>query len=286
MVEAPPHDIVQALEAASDRVGPIGARLVYHTVTSSTNDVAIDLAAAGAEDWTTVLAGSQTAGRGRRGRRWFSEADAGLYFSTIMRGIESATVTLMAGVAVADGVREATGLPVEIKWPNDVILPRSRLGRVRPLKVAGILAEACRIRDAVDAVVVGIGVNVASTSYPAEVEAVAGSLSDGGGRAIERAPVLVEILAALTKWRGVMADGRLGEVLARWRELAPTSQGTAVEWSEQGRRRAGVTDGIEADGALRVRSGSRVERLIAGEVTWHTRNLPQRSSDAAGDRRR
>ena len=282
-----PPDIADALRSASDRIRPIGERLTYRAVVSSTNDIAQDLAAAGAEDWTTVLAGEQTAGRGRQGRRWFSAPDAGLYFSTILRGVGSTPVTLMAGVAVTEGVREATHLPAEIKWPNDVVLPGSNLEEGRTTwKLAGILAETSRVHDTVDAVVVGIGINVSPACYPPELETVARSLATAVGEPVDRATVLVEVLAALTYWRGRLADGRVDEVLSRWRELAPTSVGSTVEWNEQGTRHRGVTQGIDGDGALLVRGDRGTTRLVAGEVTWVTRlglPSPSRRNDAARD---
>ncbi len=283
MTEPLPDDIEAALRAGAERIGPIADRLTYHSVVSSTNDVALDLAAAGAEDWTTVLAGAQTAGRGRQGRRWFSAAGAGLYFSTVMRGIESSSVTLMAGVAVAEGVRDATGLPAEIKWPNDVVLPRPRPDGPGPTaKLAGILSEASGFRGAADAVVVGIGVNVAETVYPPELTTRASSLAASLGAPVARATVLVDVFAALIRWRRVLSEGGESDVLARWLELAPTSEGTTVEWNEQGRSRRGVTQGIDRDGALLVRCDGRLERVVAGEVTWPAR--PAQNARIRGER--
>ena len=289
MSEPLPADIAEAVRVAGQRIGPIGDRLIYRARVSSTNDVALALVASGAKDWTTVLAGSQAAGRGRQGRWWFSAPDVGLYFSTIMRGIEVTTLTLMAGVAVTEGVRAATGVAAEIKWPNDVVLsgPPPE-GRQSP-KVAGILTEASRFRGTVDAVVVGIGVNVSPTLYPPELTTVAGSLAAAVGRPVNRAAVLVEVLAALTRWRHALAAGRVHQTLARWRELAPTSEGTRVAWYEQGQRRLGVTHGIDSDGALLVACEGRVERLVAGDVTWLTptaHRTRRGETDAAGDRRR
>lgn len=261
MTEPLPADVARVLHAAGDRIGACAGRVVYRSEVSSTNDVALRLAAAGAGDGTTVLAGAQTAGRGRHGRRWFSAAGAGLYFSVVVRGGGPAPLTLMAGVAVAEGVRAATGLPAEIEWPNDVVAPARG---ARPAKLAGILTEAARPGGAV---VVGIGINVAATPYPPDVAARASSLAAETDRPIERAAVLVETLAALARWRRALAAGDTARMLARWRELAPGSRAAVVEWSVQGRRRRGVTAGIDQEGALLVRRRDRIERLVAGEVT-------------------
>ena len=261
-----PADIARALAAADGRLGAWSERVVYRAVVPSTNDLARDLAAAGAADGTTVVAGAQTAGRGRQGRHWFSAPDAGLYCSVVLRGGDTAVVTLAAGVAAAEGIRAATGLPVEIKWPNDIVLP-AQAGR-GGAKVGGILTEASRLDRAAEAVVVGVGINVAAVDFPPELAARAESLAGALGGPVDRGAVLVELLAALAHWRQVLAAGGAARMLARWRTLAPSSAGAAVEWRAADARLSGVTAGIDHDGALLVRRGDRLERIIAGEVTW------------------
>ena len=270
MTEPLPADIALALQAAADRLGACAGRIGYVATAPSTNDVALRLAAAGAADGTTVLAGAQTAGRGRQGRRWFSPAGAGLYFSLVLRGVGPAPVTLMAGVAVAEGVRAASGLPAEIEWPNDVVI-RSASGRRAggaARKLAGILAEASRLDGAADSVVLGIGINVERAKYPADVARRASSLAAELDGPVDRAAVLVEVLAALARRRRLLAAGGALPMLARWEELAPASRGALVAWGVAGARRSGVTAGIDRDGALLVRSGDGLERLVAGEVHW------------------
>ena len=266
MIERLPPEFATELAAAADRIGCAASQVFYYSVVSSANDVAARLAASGAGDGTTVLAGAQTAGRGRRGRTWHSPPAAGLYFSTVLRGPPSPLVTLMAGVAVADAIRDATGLGVEIKWPNDIVVP---LGvgqpsrRRRPRKLAGILAE--RVRDAV---VLGIGINVGRAEYPAALLAHATSLEVELDRPVAQATLLVECLSRLSRWRGRLAADGSARLLGRWRELSPTSEGTPVSWSGPIRRHRGLTAGIDADGALVVKCGRRTERIVGGEVRW------------------
>ena len=284
MTERLPDDIARAMAEAADRLGAVADRLTFTPVVSSTNDVALRLAADGADDGTTVLAGAQTAGRGRQRHEWFSPPDAGLYFSSVIRGLPSALVTLMAGVAVVEGVRAATGLPVELKWPNDVVLPGPGPpgGRGQLVKLAGILTEASRVGGVADAIIVGIGINVARFEHPGVLAAKASSLEAELGAPVDRAAVLVESLVALTHWRDVLTAGDTNRLLARWRTLAPSSEGAVVTWNQQGRRRQGTTDGIDADGALRVRCEGRLERVVAGELTWVS-ILARGVTDAAGD---
>src|SRR5690606_6342284 len=142
--------------------------------TASTNDEAARLAAAGATQGTTVVAAAQTAGRGRLGRAWFSPPGAGLYASVVIRDPRAAPLlTLAAGVAIAEGIRAAAGLPVEIKWPNDLVVDAG-LGRRR--KLAGILTEGSSGVDGLQFVIVGFGVNLLPAAYPADIADRATSL--------------------------------------------------------------------------------------------------------------
>ena len=103
MTDRLPDDVALALACAADRLGSFAGRVKFLPVVSSTNDVALDLAANGADDGTTVMAATQTAGRGRQGRAWFSPIGGGLYFSSVLRGLQPELVTLMAGVALGGG---------------------------------------------------------------------------------------------------------------------------------------------------------------------------------------
>lgn len=266
-VELPP-DIAVALEWSRPERGPFGTPIFYVPDTGSTNDAASRLALAGAAEGTTVVAESQTSGRGRQGRIWASPAGAGLYVSTIVRpgpgdrdarAIPSA-LTLMAGVALAEGIREATGLCPDIKWPNDLMVGRRKL--------AGILAEASATGTALEYVVLGFGINLREAAYPPEVAARATSLESELGRAVDRGAVLARSLVHLARVRQALASGQIGPVLQRWRELAPAAEGAPVEWSVGGHARRGRTAGLDDDGALRVAIEDRIERVRAGEIIW------------------
>ena len=184
---------------------------------------------------------------------------------------------------MAEGVRAATGLPAEIEWPNDVVVrsPPSRRAGGGARKLAGILTEASRLGGVADAVVVGIGINIERARYPADVAWRASSLAAEVDGPVDRAAVLVEVLAALARWRRVLAAGGSLRMLARWEELAPTSRGAVVAWSAAGGRRSWMTAGIDRDGALLVRNGDDLERLVAGEVHWLA--TPGRGAPTEGD---
>jgi BirA family biotin operon repressor/biotin-[acetyl-CoA-carboxylase] ligase len=262
-----PEDLARALAATEARRGCFGDPLYFFSETGSTNDVAESLAEHGAPEGATVVASTQTAGRGRFGRTWFSPAGAGLYVSVVCRNQAAAPLlTLAGGVAIADGIRAATGLPVQIKWPNDIVVAdRGQAGR---RKVAGILAEASTGADGLQYVILGFGINLRPAAYPPELADRATSIETELGRPADGALLLAETLALFAASFERLAASDARPVLARWRELAPSSRGAPVEWDTPGGIVAGVSEGIADDGALLVRVGDRVERIISGELRW------------------
>ncbi len=216
------------------------AQLRYFAEVDSTNDIALALAAGGAPEGTSVLADVQGAGRGRRGRSWFSPAGAGLYLSVVVRPGESARtlslLTLAAGVAAAEAVAAASGLPVELKWPNDLVTGRPWR------KLGGLLCESTGPGATVDAVVVGLGINLRQAAYPPEIADRATSIetelgpSDRAGGA--RRP---RARAAPRRARGGFGRATADWVVEDWRRWGRAGLGGApVRWVDQSgaRRRA------------------------------------------------
>ena len=130
-----PPDFVSALDRSRPRLGPLASRVLFFSSVGSTNDVAATLASQGGAEGAVVVADAQTAGRGRRGRTWFSPPGSGLYVSVVLapararEGGDRATalLTLAAGVALAEAVERVTGLSPAIKWPNDLLVVRRKL---------------------------------------------------------------------------------------------------------------------------------------------------------------
>lgn len=258
-------EIARALDAARDRLGAFAAHVEYYEEVGSTNDIAAARAAAAAPEGTVVIAAAQRSGRGRLGRTWFSPAGSGLYVSVVLRPSTTSAaslVTLAASVGIAEGIAESTGLMPEIKWPNDLLAPATRR------KLCGILVESSGTGGSVDYAVLGFGLNVRPSAYPPEVRDRAGSLEEELGRAVDPAPVLVGTLAGLVRRYEEVIGGGAERVLARWQELAPRSRGTAVEWQARGGMRRGIAAGIDAGGALLVRTETGIERIVSGEVDW------------------
>ncbi|MBI4264549.1 MAG: biotin--[acetyl-CoA-carboxylase] ligase [Acidobacteria bacterium] len=231
---------------------------------ASTNDLAAALAERGVEEGCIVMADAQSAGRGRYGRTWVSPPGAGLYVSIVLTPPPHTVplLTIAAGVAVAEGIRAATGLDSHLKWPNDVYLGER--------KVAGVLAEAApaTATASVQYVILGIGINVAPAAYPPEIASRATSLEVELGRAVDRGLLLAECLCALAARYADLQGGREGMVIGGWRRRAAPSLGRAVRWEAADGVRVGVAEDIDARGALIVRTDTGRERIIAGEVQW------------------
>jgi BirA family transcriptional regulator, biotin operon repressor / biotin---[acetyl-CoA-carboxylase] ligase len=252
-----PEEFANAWELAGARLGIFAGRVLWYPELGSTNDVAGVLAERDAAEGLVVIADRQTAGRGRLGRRWASPAGAGIYASVVLRPSSRAAtlLTIAAGVAVAEGIRSATGLVVLVKWPNDV--------QAGERKLAGILAEG-----AAGHVVLGIGINVQPAGYPPDVAARATSIEAELGRAVDRGLVLTECLAALASRYRELEQGSERLVVDAWRERAAPMLGRRVEWEAAGVRQTGLAENIDDDGALIVKMSAGTLRIRSGEVRW------------------
>lgn len=134
----------------------LGKPLFYYDKVSSTNDVLREKAAAGAPEGCLVIAGAQTAGRGRRGKQWLSVPGKGVYLSLLLRpywpATESPFITFFAALAVARALDRLNLGAVRLKWPNDVLIKGKKIG--------GVLIEPRISRGLIEFVVVGVGINV------------------------------------------------------------------------------------------------------------------------------
>jgi BirA family biotin operon repressor/biotin-[acetyl-CoA-carboxylase] ligase len=222
----------------------LGAPRLHLRETTSTNDRARALAAAGAPHGTLVTAGAQTAGRGRQGRTWSAPPGRALLMSLVLREPRR-LLPLAAAVAVAD----ACGPQAAIKWPNDVLVD----GR----KVAGILAEG---RPQEGWAVLGIGLNVAvrPEDLPSELRDTAAGLGLDPG---DVEPVLGRLLEALERALGLGDDA----LLDAWR-ARDALRGREITWSGGRGRAAGIDDRGRL--AVELEGGGRTA-LEAGEVHLH-----------------
>jgi BirA family biotin operon repressor/biotin-[acetyl-CoA-carboxylase] ligase len=263
-----PAALAAAVEGQRARYHGHVADAFYVPTLASTMDTVAKLAEDGAAHGLVVVAGEQTAGRGRRGRRWSSPAGAGLYLSLLVRPPVApcrddtpsvlGLLTMAAGLSVAEGIGHATELEASLKWPNDLFYG---------YKLAGVLAEGHRIGTTEQAVVVGVGINVRDVAYVAEHER-ATSLERELGSVPDTGRVLSEILAA---WAGRYQDlleGRYARVVDRWRIRATGLAGRPVAWEDAAGEHEGTTTGIDAAGALLVDTGDAIVRITSGAVRW------------------
>jgi BirA family biotin operon repressor/biotin-[acetyl-CoA-carboxylase] ligase len=169
-------------------------------------------------------------------------------------------LTIAAGVALAEGIREASGLSVTLKWPNDLYVGARKLG--------GILAEAGNSAVGHHHVVVGFGINLLPAAYPPDVAARATSLELELGRPVDRGLTLAACLAALFARYRELTTGGASAVLAAWRQYAAASLGRRVRAKGPTGVITGIAEDIDPSGALRVRTGAMVVSVISGEVVW------------------
>lgn len=241
-----------------------GRRMHHFFKTDSTNTIALRLAAEGEPHGTLVIAEEQTAGRGRLGRAWYSEKTSGIYLSIILRPPlapqQAPLLTLAAGLAARDAVAEVTALPVDLRWPNDLLTG----GR----KFCGILTELQAEAQRIHHVVVGIGVNVNHAKIPSELEKIATSLRLAAGRPVSRLELLAHLLTAFDRTYNRLLEEGPAPLVARFGEVSSYARDKRVRVVAPREEFTGVTAGLDAMGSLLVRrDDGQVVPVLAGDVT-------------------
>lgn len=230
----------------------------------STNLEAARRAIDGAVEGVCVVAREQTAGRGRLQRNWLSPKDAGLYFSIILRPefdqVAWPLLTLMAGVAVHDALLDSCGLVTDIKWPNDIL--------ANDRKLCGILAETVETPIG-RAVVVGIGINLTTKSFPSELDRFATSIEAATGKTPNLEAVLNSLIRAFSgNYQALHQQTGPEEIIARWSAHSSYGEGKLIQVTHSNETFAGRTRGLERDGALRVETDAgEIQIVRAGDVT-------------------
>ncbi len=259
MISAPDRLIADDLSAMLDGSALVREILVLKE-TGSTNDVVAEMARKGAQEGLVVFAETQTAGRGRLGRRWESASHEGLWFSVLLRPqfplATWARLTTGAAVAVARGIEAVVPCRAMIKWPNDIFIEGK--------KIVGILIESQM--DKGGFAVVGIGVNVNQLEFPEAISQTAASLRQVAGHPVERQRVAVSILSQLAALYAKLASA-FPEVVA---EAAARSylQGRWVQAVSGNEVLAGIAGGLDENGALQLRQADgTLIALSAGEIT-------------------
>ena len=241
----------------------IGRDLQYYTELASTMKTAAEAAKNGVSEGYTVIAGQQTAGRGRLERQWISPP-GNVYLSVVLYpGVRLLPrLTMLAALAVAGGVAALTGLETQLKWPNDVL--------IRGRKVSGILLESRMIAGKKVTAIIGIGINANfnPADYP-EIGDTATSLLVEAGSEISREDLVKAVLEEMDTLYAIPGAGE--EVYRRWRACLDTI-GKPVVVHSGSEDLYGFAEDVDKDGGLLVRldDGS-VSRVLAGDVSLRHR---------------
>jgi BirA family biotin operon repressor/biotin-[acetyl-CoA-carboxylase] ligase len=245
--------------------GTIFGKQVHHYYkVGSTNTVAMEAASAGAPEGSVFLAEQQTAGRGRGAHQWHSARSVGIYCSALLRPaltpFDVLILSLAAGLAVHSAVQEIDSRAVpDLKWPNDVLIDGK--------KFCGILTEMNAEVTRVRYVVVGIGINVNQSSFPADLQTAATSLRLATGTEWSRVELCAALLKSLDReYRNLLENpDAASSILGRFQERSSSIRGQRVEVEENGGVE-GVTDGLDRRGFLQVRTPQGVRTVLSGTV--------------------
>lgn len=238
----------------------LGKEIHYYEMIPSTMDVAMDFGMKGCKEGLVVCSEGQYKGRGRLSRFWSSPKNRGIYLSLVLRPkispSESSKLTLLSAVSVCQAIRKATKLNCLIKWPNDLIIGKKKVG--------GILIEMNAEMDMVKFVIIGIGINV---NAPESLLPPKGtSLRAQLGKRISRIELAKQILREIEKEYIVFQKEGFSPVIKKWKEFS-TTLGHRVKVQFRKEYLQGEALDIDKDGALLVRRDSGfVERITAGDI--------------------
>lgn len=233
-------------------------RIDWYASVRSTMIEASRLAASGCESGTVVGAEEQTAGQGRYGRTWHSEADSGLYISIVLRYAFASKavplVTLALGLATVEAILKITDLACDLRWPNDVL--------IQSKKCSGILTQLEG-----SAIIAGIGINVNHTGFPKDLSPFATSLRLASGRAYSREGLLVALLASVDSFCSLLEIEGREPILSMFSLASSFVYGRRVDVDLGDSVVSGTTAGLNESGFLILRGDDGSENLIvAGGV--------------------
>ncbi|MFB4163389.1 biotin--[acetyl-CoA-carboxylase] ligase [Alteribacillus sp. JSM 102045] len=264
LLHTPNHASADEIEALLT-TNKIGKNIIFKNEVTTTQELAHELARNDASEGTIIVADQQLQGKGRLGREWHSPPGTGLWFSLILRPDvppqKAPQLTLLTAVAVTEGIYEAAGIEAEIKWPNDILID----GR----KTAGILTEMQSEPDRVQAVIIGIGLNINQQPehFPDELLSKATSLSIAKGNKIfQRANVIAAILGRFESWYYQYLNHGFDQVRKRWEALAVTI-GKEITATTVTKTVKGTAEGITDDGVLLLRKmNGEIEHIYSADI--------------------
>jgi BirA family biotin operon repressor/biotin-[acetyl-CoA-carboxylase] ligase len=243
--------------------GTIGKEIFFYSTVSSTNTIATELAEKNVEG-AVVLADSQERGRGKVGRLWVSPQGVNIYMSIITRpeiDLKNGTlITLMSAVACATALRRSTGLPVTLKWPNDLM--------VNDKKIGGILTEVKTEDQKIILAIIGIGINVnmEADAFPEDIRKIVTSIKVQTGVTHSRTEIVSEILNEMGNWYKFIKKLCKTKIISEWRRLTSTL-GREVTVAVGKETFSGLAESMDDDGILilRLPSGKK-KRIYSGDL--------------------
>jgi BirA family biotin operon repressor/biotin-[acetyl-CoA-carboxylase] ligase len=229
-------------------------KLHFLAVTGSTNSDAMAAARNGAPHGSVFLADEQTAGRGRGDHAWHSAAGQGLYVSVVLRlslpALSAPLLPLAGGLAAAEAIRVASGLTVDLRWPNDLLLG--------PRKTGGILAEAQTEGGSIAFAVMGIGINVHQRSFDPALSTP--------GTSIDRQQLVIALLESIDRETRILLDPGAGKTIpARLEKASTWIRGREVEVHGP-QACTGTTQGLDEHGFLVVRTANGFVHVQTGGI--------------------
>ena len=239
----------------------IGTNIQLFPTLSSTNEYVKQLAKKGYPEGTVVIAETQTMGRGRKQREWFSP-EGGLWFSLLLRPQlppqKAMLVTMATSIAITKAIQSTTGLDVRIKWPNDILYN----GR----KICGILTELSAEIDQINYMIVGIGINV-NNQLPRALQQSATSLKQIQSQQISLKELFIHLLSSLDTWYDYVKQNNETLIYDTWKSLTDTI-GKTVEIKNEATILKGVVKGITETGGLILETQDGTKHVVTGDISY------------------
>lgn len=246
----------------------IGRKLCYFKTLSSTNLFARELAKKGVEDGTVVVADTQSRGRGRRNRAWFSPY-GGLWFSIILYpGIppeKGMMLMMIASIATVEGIKEVTDVDAEIKWPNDVL--------IKGKKVCGVLIEMDAELDRINYAIVGIGINV-NNKLEKSLEERATTLRDEVDTKVSKVQLLKSVLKNFDEKYMELLHGGYGAIRKKW-ILYSKIVGREIVVKEENKTLKGIVERVDEEGYLILKTKEGGIKILSGDVEYNEEHIDQ-----------
>lgn len=240
----------------------VGSKIHFFEVCPSTNDLAREFARQKAEEGEVVVAAGQTKGRGTKGREWFSAQGLGLYASFIFRPRRQDVYLFpfLGGVAARDAITRCAGITVSLRWPNDLICEKKKLG--------GILCESEFSGDRIQFVIVGIGINIGheGDDFPDELRQRAISLKMATGREIEPCRLLSSLCQAMGAWYDIYNQGKAKKIIKSFEKSLIFSREEKLVMVREGEEISGIFVGLDSRGGLVLKSNRRKITFYSGEI--------------------